>query len=103
MNYDQYKAGYDRDGFAIVRKFLDVAEFAELSSNLDRYIRDVVPTLEDKHAFYHERGKPETLKQMQHMGNDAFFREYRRHPRWNALACPNYRRHYALDRGVVDH
>ena len=34
MNYDQYKAGYDRDGFAIVRKFLDSAEFAELSSNL---------------------------------------------------------------------
>ncbi len=86
MNYDQYKTGYDRDGFAIVRKFLDAAEFAELASNLDRYIRDVVPTLEDKHAFYHERGKPETLKQMQHMGNDAFFREYRLHPRWNALA-----------------
>lgn len=85
-DFAQYKADYDRDGFAIVRQFLPAAEFAELTENLDRYIRDVVPTLSDAHAFYHEKGRPETLKQMQHMACDPFFAAYRQHPTWIALA-----------------
>jgi phytanoyl-CoA hydroxylase len=84
--YARYKADYDRDGFAIVRSFLPPTELAELTENLDRYIRDIVPTLSDAHAFYHERGRPETLKQMQHMGIDPYFAAYKTHPRWTALA-----------------
>jgi hypothetical protein len=75
MSFGQYKPAFERDGFVIVREFLPPDEFAELTSNLDRYIREVVPTLEDAHAFYVEKGKPETLKQMQHMGIDPFFRD----------------------------
>jgi phytanoyl-CoA hydroxylase len=86
MSFGQYKPAFERDGFVIVREFLPPDEFAGLTSNLDRYIREVVPTLEDAHAFYVEKGKPETLKQMQHMGIDPFFRDYARHPRWLALA-----------------
>lgn len=86
MNYDQNKPAFDRDGFVIVRRFLTAAEFDELTQNLDRYIREVVPKLEDKHAFYDVKGRPETLKQMQHMGGDPFFKSYTQHPRWLALA-----------------
>lgn len=86
MSYSQHKPAFDRDGFVIVREFLSPDEFAELTSNLDRYIRDIVPTLEDAHAFYVEKGRPDTLKQLQHMGVDPFFRDYARHPRWLALA-----------------
>lgn len=86
MNYNQYKPGYDRDGFLIVRQFLPPNEFSELKANLDRYIREIVPRLPDSDAFYLDKSRPETLKQMQHMGQDAYFAEYRKHPRWIALA-----------------
>jgi phytanoyl-CoA hydroxylase len=86
MAYEQYKEPFDRDGFVIVRQFLTPAELGELSANLDRYIRETVPTLPDSHAFYDDRRRPETLKQMQYMGVDPFFRDYTKSPKWVALA-----------------
>jgi phytanoyl-CoA hydroxylase len=86
MNFEQYKAAYDRNGFVIVRQLLPAAEFAELTEQLERYIREVVPTLPDAHAFYDDKRRPETLKQMQHMGGDPYFADYRNHPTWTALA-----------------
>ena len=86
MAYEQEKATFDRDGFVVVRQLLSPAEFRELTDNLDRYISEVVPTLADADAFYQDRSKPETLKQMQHMGQDPFFDAYKDHPRWIELA-----------------
>jgi phytanoyl-CoA hydroxylase len=80
------KQRYDRDGFVIIRQFLTPAELSELTGHLDRYIRDVVPTLPETHAFYQDRDRPETLKQMQHMQSDPFFSEYTRHRKWSGLA-----------------
>jgi len=81
-----YQTDFDRDGFAVVRNFLPPSELDLLRQNIDRYIREVVPGLPDADAFYERRGEPETLKQLQRMGSDGFFAEYRRHPRWVALA-----------------
>lgn len=86
MSLESLKPAFDRDGFVVVRQFLSASEMAELTGNLDRYVREVVHTLPDSHAFYVDRGRPETLKQMQHMGVDPFFADYVRHPRWVALA-----------------
>jgi phytanoyl-CoA hydroxylase len=86
MDYKHLKAAFDHDGFVIVRQLLAPADFAELRANLDRYIREVVSGLPDSDAFYLDRARPETLKQMQHMGGDAYFREYTRQPHWLALA-----------------
>jgi phytanoyl-CoA hydroxylase len=87
MKYEQYKSAFDRDGFVIVRQLLSADEFADLKANLDRYIREIVPTLPDADAFYEVKGRPETLKQLQFMDkNDLYFSAYRRHPRWCALA-----------------
>ena len=86
MAYEAEKAAYDEYGFVIVRNLLDPADFAALRDNLDRYVREVVPTLPDTEAFFHERGRPETLKQLNRMGHDAWFRDYVQHPRWKALA-----------------
>jgi phytanoyl-CoA hydroxylase len=86
MSFQQYKDAFDRDGFVIVPQLLTPAEFTELRDNLQRYIHEVVPTLPDSHAFYQDRGRPETLKQMQHMAVDPFFRAYRRQATWRALA-----------------
>ena len=87
MDYAAEKQHYDQHGFVIVRGFLGTEAFADLTANLDRYIRDVVPGLTDAHAFYQDRSRPETLKQMQHMQGDSFFAAYARHPAWSTLAA----------------
>ena len=87
MDFESYKSPYEKDGFVIVRQLLPPAEFAELNRELNRYIREVVPTLPDKHAFYDDKSRPETLKQLQHMDIDPFFRDYCRHPAWTGLAA----------------
>lgn len=80
------KEKFDRDGFLVVREFLPDDEREEVSRELDRYIRDVVPTLPETSAFYHDRDRPETLKQLQHMDVDPYFDEYRKSTRWLSLA-----------------
>ena len=80
------KEHYDRDGFVIVRELLSADELAELHRELDRYIREVVPALPDADAFFDDKARPETLKQMQHMQQDAFFESYTRQPKWRELA-----------------
>ncbi|MEZ6127587.1 MAG: phytanoyl-CoA dioxygenase family protein [Planctomycetaceae bacterium] len=86
--FELEKQQYDRDGFVVVRQFLDSSELAELQNQLDRYIRDVVPTLSDSEAFYEDRSRPETLKQMQRMGVDSYFHDYvSSRPNWNELAA----------------
>jgi len=86
MDASELKATFARDGFVVVRGFLPPDELAEVRENLDRYIRDVVPRLPDGDAFYDDRSRPETLKQMQRMGHDPYFADYSRHPRWVELA-----------------
>ena len=87
VEFSRHKQDFDRDGYVVVRKFLDAGDFRNLTQNLDRYIRDVVPGLPHEAAFYHDRSRPETLKQMQHMAaNEPYFEAYRKHPRWRALA-----------------
>ena len=83
--YQDLKLAYNRDGFVVVRQFLEAGELAELSENLDRYIREVVPSLPPTAAFYQDRARPETLKQMQHMGVDPYFANYPRQAKWVAL------------------
>lgn len=87
MSYAALKHDYDTHGFAIVRQFLSGAEFTELRGQLDRYIANVVPTLADQHAFFDDKSRPETLKQMQHMDLDPYFRDYHQNvPCWRDLA-----------------
>ncbi len=84
--YSAEKQAYHKHGFTIVRGFLNDSELNELQENLNRYIREVVPTLPDSDAFYESRDQPETLKQLQHMGADPYFLLYGQHPKWKALA-----------------
>src|SRR5881398_481464 len=86
VDFASHKFSYDRDGFVIVRQLLTPDDRAELCEQLDRYIREVVPGLPDKDAFYDDKSRPETLKQLQHMEGDPFFAECARHPKWRELA-----------------
>ena len=84
--FSELKPIYDTDGFVVVRGFLPPAELRLLKDNLDRYIRDIVPHLPDGDAFYEDKSRPETLKQMARIEQDPFFAEYLRHPLWISMA-----------------
>jgi phytanoyl-CoA hydroxylase len=86
MNYVGQKRAYETQGFIVVRQLLSADEFAELQGELDRYLREVVPTLPETYAFYQDRTRPETLKQLHNMAVDPYFAAYRQHARWNELA-----------------
>ena len=87
VGFDSLKGELDRDGFVVVRGFLPADELATLRKNLDRYIRDVVPKLPDGDAFFEDRRRPETLKQMQRMDCDPYFAARFGDPRWKGLAA----------------
>jgi phytanoyl-CoA hydroxylase len=82
-----HAAAYDRDGYVVVRKFLSDIELDELRRELDRFVREVAPSLPPTQAFYQrtlDGGR--ALKQIHRMNCDPWFESYRAHPRWNALA-----------------
>lgn len=86
MAFELAKQAFDQHGFVVVRQLLSGSELHELQENLERYIQQIVPALPDRDAFYQDRRRPETLKQLQRMDGDAFFCDYKQHPRWSALA-----------------
>lgn len=86
MHSDFDKASYDELGFTVIRQFLDAAELEQLRQNVARYVQDIVPTLSDSEAFYQDRSRAETLKQLNRMGRDPFFHQLMQHPKWVALA-----------------
>ncbi len=78
---------FQEDGFLIIRQFLNATELKELQTNLQRYIEQTVPLLPDGDAFFEDRTRPETLKQLSRMEQDAWFAGYRVNPRWNGVAA----------------
>lgn len=84
---DEYRTAFDRDGFLVIRNFLPAELFAELQSELARYIRDIVPTLPDADAFYDDRARPETLKQLVRIEQDPYFKTLLTHPAWTDTAA----------------
>src|SRR5579862_4418857 len=86
MEFESAARDFHQNGYVVVRQFLTPDQLGELASQLDRYIKQVVPGLSDAHAFYHDRSRPETLKQLQFMQEDPYFLEYTRHPKWASLA-----------------
>ncbi|MFO0947348.1 MAG: phytanoyl-CoA dioxygenase family protein [Planctomycetota bacterium] len=87
MVHNDERAAYERDGFVVVRQLLPADEFATLRAALDRYVREIVPTLPPSDAFYEDPSLPASLKQMQRLAQwDPYFADYAHHPRWRALA-----------------
>lgn len=84
--FAELKAPYDAKGFVVIRGFLPSDELRLLCDQLDRYIRDVVPQLPPGDAFYEDRSRPETLKQLHRMQQDSFFADYMQHQLWCTAA-----------------
>jgi phytanoyl-CoA hydroxylase len=86
MDFAALKTAYDTDGVVVIRGFLPTDELNRLKDNLDRYIREVVPHLPDGDAFYDDKSRPETLKQLNRIQQDPFFADYLKHPLWMQAA-----------------
>lgn len=70
----QLKEDFDRDGFIAIRPFLNQLEIERVRNRMDDYVRNIAPLLPREHVFYEEKGRPETLKQLQYVSNyDPFF------------------------------
>jgi phytanoyl-CoA hydroxylase len=87
MEYSQIKEIYDRDGFVVVPGFLSPQELAELNRQLERFLREVAPTLPDTQVFYEDQQDgTKAVRQINRMSCDSYFDTYRNHPKWIALA-----------------
>ncbi len=78
---------FAKEGFVVMSDFLDQPTFEELSTNLDRYIRDIVPGLPPTLAYYEEQGVPASLKALHYIDqHDAYFAEFVQRPVFRSLA-----------------
>jgi len=65
---------FNDDGFVAIPSFFNAVELAEIEINLDRFVREVVPTLAPTEVFYEDKDRLDSLKQIQRMHeHDSFF------------------------------
>jgi len=80
-------ATYNAMGFIVIRQFLNTDELAELSGEIDRFMRHVAPALDEDQAFYQEEPDgSRALRQVHRMHCDPFFSAYQRNPKWSLIA-----------------
>lgn len=60
-------SAYDRDGYVALGGFLTDSEIAETKAIVKKFIQQRAPSLPREQVFYEEKGKPETLKQIQQL------------------------------------
>ena len=71
---DEQVRSFKADGFVAISRFITGEELSGLFSNVDRFINEVVPGMPRSHVFYEDKGDPNSLKQLQHMGDhDPWF------------------------------
>ncbi len=81
------KEDFDRDGYVLIRGFLDEADREEVFSALDRYIAETIPTVPREHKFYEDVDRAETLKQMCHIkAHDPYFTDLMGREKFRGLA-----------------
>ncbi len=58
-----WKQQFDRDGFLVIRDFLNAEDLREMEEGLARFLRDVAPTMGRGHVMYEDPDDPASLKQ----------------------------------------
>ena len=76
MDLQQATEQFAADGYLAWRGFMNRDEIDQVNAELDRYIRDVFPTLPDNAGFFEDKDDPSTLMRLQGMSdNDDFFHD----------------------------
>ncbi|MBI4659324.1 MAG: phytanoyl-CoA dioxygenase family protein [Verrucomicrobia bacterium] len=79
LEFESLRNRFDEDGFVIVRGLFADEEFRELQRQLERYVREVIPTLPKDAAYHDDYTKPETMRKMQSLDkHDAWFAQFMR-------------------------
>lgn len=81
--YSVFRQEFQEQGCVKIEQFLPAAEMEELRANLDRFIRDVRPTLHDGSVIHSPNG---ALRALENLSVDPFFYSQGSSPRWMALA-----------------
>ncbi|MGB7157038.1 MAG: phytanoyl-CoA dioxygenase family protein [Tepidisphaeraceae bacterium] len=66
---EEIRATFRRDGFVVVRSFLNPLEIERVRNRMDAYVRDIVPFVPRAHAMFEDKSRPETLKQLSDVSN----------------------------------
>ena len=75
-NAQQLKENFDRDGYIVVKNFMDTEEIQQANAEVERYIAEVLPNLPDNAAFYEIKGDASSLMRLQKIiEHDAYFRD----------------------------
>lgn len=77
-------AEFQRDGYVIARRFLDSQQIRQLLDQIDRYLQQL-PALPPEAAFYEDKSNPESLKRLDQLSKDDYFRNLLDHGPWVAL------------------
>ena len=67
---------FERDGYVAFRPLISVQEVRSLKAEIERFVRDVVPTMPTAQVYYEDKSDTSTLKQLQRMyEHDAYFED----------------------------
>jgi len=61
------RENFQRDGYLVIRGFFNKRQTDGMLDNVKRYIREVVPTIEQEHVFMDETGNPDQIFRLEHM------------------------------------
>lgn len=71
---------FERDGYITIPELYDQVKIAEINENVDRFIREVVPTMPAARVYYEDKRDKSTLKQIQKMFEfDDYFLQLMHH------------------------
>lgn len=74
LDIDDLKKSYERDGYVVVREFLDPSEIALVNEALKRVINEKINTMASGHVVYEDKSDKDTLKLLQDLHQyDDFF------------------------------
>jgi phytanoyl-CoA hydroxylase len=84
---EELKGDFDRDGFVVIKGFLNASDLTEVQRELERYIVDRIPRIPRTDVYYEVRDDASTLKQMARIKeHDPFFANLIARRQWTGLA-----------------
>ncbi len=72
-NIDDKQKDFQRDGFVAYPQFVHGTELKVIHHELGRFMRETLPKVSSDHLFYEVKGNPNTLKQIQQLGDHDFW------------------------------
>ncbi len=81
-----WKEDFDRDGFVVIRDFLNQEDVQGMEEGMARFLRDVAPTMDRAHVMYEDPDDPKSLKQADCLHLEERLNEYRLRSKVRELA-----------------